>query len=130
MRTRKQHAYLEEGDETELRMVWRVSSRPQIGRLPTGYIRRQARSTEEQAYEELFNLAWPQEGVFEDIFDCALDEGLFVVEHLDSGLLVSSCAAFKAGVWKAHSETGSLGWLVTNPSHGGQGLATSVVTRR
>jgi len=108
-------------------MFWAVSSPPPLRPLPTGHILRQVRVDEKQAYEELFNLAWPQRGVFEDNFDCALDGGLFAVEHLDSGLLVSSCAAFKPGVWKSHSETGSLGWLVTDPSHGRQGLATVVV---
>jgi len=108
-------------------MVWTVSSPPQIDRLPIGYILKPARSDDKEAYEELFNLAWPDKGVFEENFNCALDDGLFVIEHQISGLLVSSCAAFKPGVWKDHPETGSLGWLVTDPAHGGRGLATTVV---
>jgi ribosomal protein S18 acetylase RimI-like enzyme len=86
------------------------------------------RNEERQGYEELFNLAWPNEGVSDDVFNSTLEGGFFGVENHDSGLLVSSCIAGRTGLWKAHPETGSLGWLVTDPAHSGRGLATTLVT--
>jgi mycothiol synthase len=124
---RARYPYLPDEDRPELQMVWHVTTPPALPSLPGGYLLRQVRGDEKRAYEELFNLAWPYKDKFDDVSDGALDGGFFVVEDAASGLLVSSCVAFKAGVFKAHPETGSLGWLVTDPQHAGKGLAKGVV---
>ena len=108
-------------------MVWHASTPMTPRDPPAGYRLRQVQPSEGQAYEELHNLAWPHEYPFQDFLDIALPGGFFAVEHLASGLLVSSCIAAKPGVWKDYPEFGSLGWLVTDPVHGGLGLATTVV---
>jgi len=46
--------------------------------------------------------------------------GFFVIEHLESRHLVSSCLAMRGG------GRGQLGWLVTDPSHARKGLGTIV----
>jgi mycothiol synthase len=108
-------------------MVWRAV--PSLGprRVPAGYELRQIRNDEKQTYEALFNVAWPEAEMFDAVYEAALPGGFFGVEHTASGLLVSSCAALKRGVFEAYPDVGSLGWLVTDRAHGGHGLATCVV---
>jgi mycothiol synthase len=128
MTERQKHPYINVPDSRpDIRMFWRVSNVPTPPVLPPRYRLRQVRPDEKQPYEELHKLAWPYEFPFHDFLDIALPGGFFGVEHLASGRLVSSCIAAKAGVWKDYPATGSLGWLVTDPTHGSQGLATTVV---
>lgn len=109
-------------------MVWHaVAPPPKTPALPLGYRLRQVWPDEKEAYEDLYALAWPLEYDFQEFFDFALPEGFFAIEHVASGLLVSSCITLKPGVFKEYSHVGTLGWLVTDPAHGGLGLATTVV---
>ena len=108
-------------------MVWHVSDLPAAPRLPDGYQLRLAQPEDGPAFEELHSLAWPYEYPLQTFLEIALPGGFFVVEHDASGLLVSSCIASRPGVWKDYPDTGSLGWLVTDPVHQGIGLATSIV---
>lgn len=109
-------------------MAWRITSAPPaIPDLPTGYRLGQVGQGEKRAYEELAVLAWPLESFWEGYFSDPLLGGFFAVEHMASGQLVSSCMAVRPGVFKEYSDVGTLGWLVTDPAHGGLGLATTVV---
>ena len=94
--------------------------------VPAGYVLRQLKNGEQAAYEELFHLAWSQDVEFNYTLDDALDGGFFVVEHENTGLLVSSCAAVQAKYSRRHTNTGALGWLVTDPDHTGLGLGSLV----
>jgi mycothiol synthase len=126
---RNKHPYLVEPEgRAEIRMVWRIVAPPApVPELPLGYRLRQVQPADKDAYEELYALAWPLEYDFQQFFKFALPEGFFCIEHVASGLLVSSCLALKPGVFKEYSHVGTLGWLVTDPAHGGLGLATTVV---
>jgi RimJ/RimL family protein N-acetyltransferase len=108
-------------------MVWQAGSLPRPRAVPAEYELRQVRIDEKPAYEALFNLAWPEAEMFDRVSEAALPGGFFGVEHTASGLLVSSCAALRQGVFEAYPQVGSLGWLVTDPAHSGRGLATCMV---
>jgi mycothiol synthase len=90
-----------------------------------GYVLRQMRSGDEGPYDDLFHLAFADEGRYPETVGCALDGGFFVVEHLASRELVASCVAMRGSSSPRH-EAGQLGWLVTDPSHTRKGLATVV----
>jgi mycothiol synthase len=127
MSQRTKHPYLPDS-EVEIRMRWLISSPPApVPQVPEGYVLRVVRPDEKQALEELFSLAWPQEYTFEELYSFCLPDGFFVVEELATGFLVSASLALKPGVFKDYSHVGTLGWLVTDPAHGGRGLATTVV---
>jgi mycothiol synthase len=93
---------------------------------PNGYCIRQFQHGDEQAYDELFHLAFADEGRFPEILERSLDGGFFIVEHQESGHLVASCTAFRGSSSPRHREAGQLGWLVTDPAHTGKGLGTIV----
>ena len=94
--------------------------------VPEGYLLRQLRSGDEGAYDDLFHLAFADEGRFPETVGRALDGGFFVVEHTDSKQLVASCVAMRGSSSPRHVEAGQLGWLVTDPSHTRKGLGTLV----
>ena len=100
--------------------------------VPEGYLLRQLSSGDEGPYDDLFHLAFADEGRFAETVGRALDGGFFVVEHLASRELVASCVAMRGSSSPRH-EAGQLGWLVTDPSHTGKGLgkivAASVTNR-
>ena len=105
--------------------------RPSRDRVPApalaqGYLLRQFRRGDEAQYDELFHLGFEDLGRFGVISGRALEGGFFVVEHLDSGELVASCVAMRAGSSPRHREAGQLGWLVTDPAHTRKGLGTAV----
>jgi hypothetical protein len=89
--------------------------------LPDGYALRQLRSGDEGPYDNLFHLAFADEGRYAETVGRALDGGFFVIEHLASGDLVASCVAMRGSSSPRHAE-GQLGWLVTDPSHTRKGL--------
>lgn len=93
--------------------------------VPEGYVLRQLRSGDEGPYDDLFHLAFADEGRFLETVGRALDGGFFVVEHLASHELVASCAALRGSSSPRHVE-GQLGWLVTDPSHTRKGLGKIV----
>jgi GNAT superfamily N-acetyltransferase len=94
--------------------------------LPEGYALRQLSDEDAVVYDELFHLAFEDEGRFSETRNRALDGGFFVIEHLASGQLVSSCVALRGSSSPRHPDAGQLGWLVTDPSHGGKGLGSIV----
>ena len=53
-----------------------------------------------------------------------LPDGWYVAEEIASGLITASCMAIWSDVYFGGGE---LAWLVTDPNHSGQGLATSLV---
>ena len=94
---------------------------------PGGYVVRQYEPSDSDAYSELFHLAFTDDLNLDETVSCALDEGFFVVEHVDSGQLVSSCIAGEGPPHVAENKGRSwLGWLVTDIGHGGRGLGTLV----
>ena len=93
--------------------------------LPAGYILRTFRDGDEAAYQDLFRLAWPDEGTLPHTRTHALPGGFFVVEYAATTELVASCAAF-APHNAEHPSDGGLGWLVVDPTHGRRGLGTIV----
>jgi len=94
--------------------------------VPRGYVLRQFRGDDERQYDELFHLAFEDEGRFPEILERTLGGGFFVVEHLASHELVASCLAMRGSTSPRHAEAGQLGWLVTDPSHARKGLGTIV----
>ena len=93
--------------------------------LPDGYALRQLRSGDEVPYDDLFHLAFADEGRFQETIERTLPGGFFVVEHLASHELVASCVAMRGSSSPRHVQ-GQLGWLVTDPSHTRKGLGTIV----
>jgi GNAT superfamily N-acetyltransferase len=90
-----------------------------------GYVLRQLRSGDEGPYDDLFQLAFADEGRFQETIERTLSGGFFVVEHLASHELVASCVAMRGSSSPRH-EAGQLGWLVIDPSHTQKGLGTIV----
>jgi mycothiol synthase len=107
-------------------MVRPATTAVQIPPVPEGYRLRQFRAGDEKTYDDLFHLAFEDEGRFPETLDRALKGGFFVVEHLPSSDLVASCVALKGSSSPRHPEAGQVGWLVTDPSHTGKGLGTIV----
>jgi GNAT superfamily N-acetyltransferase len=93
--------------------------------IPEGYLLRQLRSDDEGPYDDLFHLAFADEGRFVETVGRALDGGFFVVEHLASHEFVASCVALR-GTSSPRHEAGQLGWLVADPSHTRKGLGKLV----
>src|ERR1041385_5077008 len=103
----------------QLRMVRPASVGPAaVPSLPAGYSLRQLRNGEEKSYDDLFHLAFEDENRYGEIVEETLDGGFFVIEHLASRALVSSCLAMRGG------GRGQLGWLVPDPAHARKGLGT------
>jgi mycothiol synthase len=94
--------------------------------VPEGYALRQFRAGDDGRYDDLFHLAFEDEGRFPEILERTLDGGFFVVEHLASRELVASCLAWRSSSSPRHPEAGQIGWLVTDPSHTRKGLGTIV----
>ncbi len=111
----------------QLEMVRPSSAAPvEVPPVREGYALRQFRAGDEARYDDLFHLAFEDEGRFPEVLERALDGGFFVVEHLASGELVASCVAWRGSTSPRHPEAGQLGWLVTDPSHRRKGLGTLV----
>jgi len=123
---RPAYQFIEAEYEHQLEMV-RPSAAP-VGAppAPEGYLLRQFRAGDEKEYDDLFHLAFADEGRFAEALDRVLEGGFFVIEHLRSGQLVSSCQAWRGSIMPRHPDSGQMGWLVTDPSHTGKGLGTIV----
>jgi mycothiol synthase len=93
--------------------------------VPEGYVLRQLCSGDEGAYDDLFHLAFADEGRFQETIERTLPGGFFVVEHVSSHDLVASCVAMRGSSSPRHVQ-GQLGWLVTDPSHTRKSLGTIV----
>lgn len=122
---RTPHPYVASRFEHQLELVRPSRQRTNTAPLPSGYVLRVFRDDDEPAYDELFHLAWPDEGTLAHTRNHALPEGFLVVEHVASGQLVASCVAFGPETPR-HESNGSLGWLVVDPAHGGRGIGTSI----
>jgi mycothiol synthase len=94
--------------------------------IPEGYLLRQFRRGDERSYDDLFHLAFEDEGRYEEISERTLEEGFFVIEHLATRELVASCLAMRGSSSPRHPEAGQLGWLVSDPSHTRKGLGRIV----
>jgi GNAT superfamily N-acetyltransferase len=94
--------------------------------LPEGYLLRQLGVVDERPYDDLFHLAFADEGRYPEILEQTLQGGFFIVEHQASHELVASCLAMRGSSSPHHPEAGQLGWLVTDPSHTRKGLGTIV----
>lgn len=122
---RPRHPYIESRFKQPIEMIRASRKRAPVPPLPPGYRLRAFHSGDELQYDDLFRTAWPDEGTLEHTLKHALSDGFPVIEHDASHELVASCVAFgpeSAG----HEYDGSLGWLVTDPRHGGRGLARIV----
>src|SRR5438270_495664 len=93
--------------------------------VPEGYVLRQLRNGDEGLYDDLFHLAFADEGRFQETIQRTLSSGFFVVEHVSSHDLVASCVAMRGSSSPRHVQ-GQLGWLVTDPSHTRKRLGTIV----
>ena len=124
---RPPYPFIEQSYTHQLEMV-RTSSMGlvDVPHVPEGYVLRQLQSGDEEPYDELFHLAFADEGRFTETVGRALDGGFFVVEHLASQELVASCVAMRGSSSPRHVEAGQLGWLVTDPSHARKGLGRIV----
>ncbi len=123
---RPAHPYFETEYEHQLEMV-RLSTAPvSVPPVPDGYLFRQFRPGDEKEYDDLFHLAFADEGRFPQILEHVLEGGFFVIEDVASSELVSSCQAWRGSIMPRHPDAGHIGWLVTDPSHAGKRLGTIV----
>jgi len=123
---RPAYPFIEQEYEDQLEMVRPSTARVQVPPVPEGYVLRQFRAGDERKYDDLFHLAFADEGRFPEMLERTLDGGFFVIEHPASGELVASGAAWRASTMPRHPDAGQMGWLVTDPSHAGKGLGTIV----
>jgi hypothetical protein len=122
---RSAHVHYENNYAVQIEMVWTGGAPQVVPEVPSGYELRQFRPGDETAYNELFHLAFADKDTLEHTRATALDGGLFVVEHTDSGHLVTTCAAQRVENDR-HPDGGQLGWLVGDPAHSGRRLGTIV----
>jgi mycothiol synthase len=123
---RPHHPFSKQQYEHQLEMVRPASiGSLEVPVVPAGYVLRQLRSGEDRQYDDLFHLAFEDEGRYPEILERTLDGGFFVVEHLASGELVASCLAMRGSSSPRH-RAGQLGWLITDPLHTRKGLGTIV----
>ncbi len=108
----------------QLEMVISLDNPAPVSPTPDGYALRQFRPGEDDAkYNTCYGLAFESREIIPWIISNQLDGGFYVVEHLESGALVTSSIAQKMQPprWP---DGGSLGWLITDPEHAGKGLGT------
>ena len=122
---RTPHPYIDGRFEHQLEMVRPSREGADVPALPVGYTLRAFRHGDESAYDDLFRLAWPDEGTLSHTRAHTLPGGFVVVECAATTELVASCAAF-APHNAEHPSDGGLGWLVVDPAHGRRGLGTIV----
>jgi GNAT superfamily N-acetyltransferase len=114
--------------DQQLEMVIPLAEVAPVSATPDGYLLRQFRPGEDDAkYDTCYGLAFESREIIPWILTNQLENGFFVVEHLESGAVVASSIAQRRQPprW---SDGGSLGWLVTDPEHAGKGLGRLVVT--
>jgi len=123
---RPAHLFFETAYEHQLEMVRPSTALVEVPPVPAGYLLRQFRAGDEEGYHDLFHLAFADEGRFPQMIEHVLDDGFFLIEHLATGHLVSSCQAWRGSIMPRHPEAGHVGWLVTDPSHTRKRLGTIV----
>ena len=122
---RPAYPFIEQEYEHQLEMVRPSTARVAVPPVPDGYLLRHFRAADEGRYNDLFHLAFADEW-FPEALERALEGGFFVIEHLASGELVASGAAWRGSTMPRHPDAGQMGWLVTDPSHTRKGLGTIV----
>jgi len=123
---RPAHPFIETEYQHQLEMVRPSVAPVEVPPVPEGYLLRQFRAGDEKEYDDLFHLAFAEEGKLSEALARALPKGFFVIEHLASGELVASGAAWRGSMMPRHPDAGQMGWLVTDPSHTGKRLGTIV----
>ncbi len=120
----------EEMAEQQLQMVWpkRLLKSPPEVVVAEGYALRVFEPGDEFQYVEVTRAAgfenWDLEKLRKIQAGC-LPDGLFVVEHLESGRLAATALA-QRNPDALHPEGGELGWVAARPEHGGRGLGLAV----
>ena len=123
---RPAYSFVEQKYSSQLEMVRPSSLGPvELPPVPAGYGLRQFRKGDEGPYDDLFHLAFADDGRFPETLGRTLEGGFFVIEHFASHNLVASCVAMRGSSSPRH-QTGQLGWLMTDPSHTRRGLGTLV----
>ena len=123
---RPAYPFIETEYQHQLEMVRPSVAPVEVPPVPEGYLLRQFRAGDEGKYDDLFHLAFAEEGKLSESLERGLEGGFFVVEHLASGELVASGAAWRGSMMPRHPDAGQMGWLVTDPSHTGKRLGTIV----
>jgi len=123
---RPAHPFFETEYEHQLEMVRPSTTRVVVPPVPDGYLLRQFRAGDEEEWDNLFHLAFADEGVLPGALEWTLPGGFFVIEHVTSGRLVATGAARRGSTMPRHPNAGQMGWLVADPSHAGKGLGTIV----
>ncbi|MFH1024644.1 MAG: GNAT family N-acetyltransferase [Planctomycetota bacterium] len=112
----------------QFRMVWDPARPVPETPIPAGYRLRTFRPGDEGAYVKLLRKAgftdW-SEVQRDEVLRTALPDGLFFIEHGAAGTLVATAAA-QHGPIPHFPFGGVLGWVGTDPAHGGKGLGTAV----
>lgn len=125
LRGRPAHPHFENPFDVQIEMVWTGGAPLDVPQLPPGYELRQFRSGDEAEYDDLFHLAFEDQDELEHTRATALDAGFFVVEHMETGHLVTTCAAQHIENDR-HPDGGQLGWLAGDPSHSGKRLGSII----
>ena len=114
----------------QLHMVWppRLMGRPPAPVVPTGYVLRQYRDSEEPAYLDLMHKAgfadWSVKRMVA-VKRMLLPGGFFVIEHMASGRLAATAMALHSPA-ELHPFGAELGWVAADPEHSGRGLGAAV----
>ena len=80
---RPAHPFFEQEFEHQLEMVRPATSAVQIPPVPEGYSLRQFRAGDEETYDDLFHLAFEDEGRFPETLDRVLKGGPHIGRHVD-----------------------------------------------
>ena len=107
---RTPHSYVSARFPHQLEMVRPSRQRLSVPMLPQGYVLRAFSSGDERAYQELFRLAWPEDGTLPHTRAHALAGGFFVVEEDATARLVASCVAFAPEHPVTERTARSAGW--------------------
>jgi mycothiol synthase len=114
----------------QLQMVWPQNrlETPPVVRVPPGYRLRTHRAGDEARFYEVMALAgftgWNEE-VLRPWRERILDQGWFVVVHVESGQIVATAMALQ-GYSAEYPLGGQVGWVAGDPAHAGLGLGLAV----
>jgi len=108
----------------QLKMVWKVSNRPQVSTLPEGYKLRSYHESDKNQYITLMEKSGFTD--FHTIIDNVLKNplsptGIFFVTYEDT-LVATACALEK------DKQSAELGWVAVDPEHRGKKLSLVTCT--
>jgi predicted dehydrogenase/ribosomal protein S18 acetylase RimI-like enzyme len=120
--------WIDEKPPTQLEMVWPVGKEPPAVHLPDGYELDLLRTHEREAYVQLMQRAgfddWTMDR-FAWVDGAVLPDAHYVVRESATGRIVATAlAAHRPSLH--HPAGGELGWVATDPDHGGRGLGRAV----